>query len=124
MLLRLIPLSGTIEFCLPEPFKPNRREAGYTKLRRWRCVRETEKPVPSTCNLRIPVGNCILFPVSGAQVKFFREKTPPEEAVVMLDSEVGALFRDKSLQPAKKQKSNEETLDTGGGEKAKDGTRV
>jgi DNA polymerase I len=35
----------------------------------------------------------MLFSVSGAQLKFFRAKTPPEEAVGMVRTEVGALFR-------------------------------
>jgi hypothetical protein len=49
--------------------------------------------VPLTYNLRIPTCDCILFPVSGAELKFFQAKTPPEEAVGMLGTEVGALFR-------------------------------
>jgi hypothetical protein len=53
---------------------------------------KTQKPVPSTYNLRIPTGDCILFPVSGAQLKFFRAKTRHENAVEMLGTEVGALF--------------------------------
>jgi hypothetical protein len=48
-----------------------------------------------TYNLRIPIEDCILFPVSGAQLKFFRAKTRPENAVWMLGTEVGALFRFK-----------------------------
>ena len=43
--------------------------------------------------MRIPAGDRILFPVSGAQLKFFRAKTRPENAVGMLGAEVGALFR-------------------------------
>ena len=35
----------------------------------------------------------MLFSASGAQLKFFRAKTPPEEAVGMVGTEVGALFR-------------------------------
>jgi hypothetical protein len=35
----------------------------------------------------------MLFPVSGAQLKFFRAKTRPENAVGMFGTEVGALFR-------------------------------
>ena len=93
MLRRLFHSPGTIGFYSPEPFKADRREAGYTKLRGWRCVLKTQKPVPSTYNLRIPTGDCILFPVSGAQLKFFRAKTRPENAVGMVGTEVGALFR-------------------------------
>ena len=77
----------------PEPLKVDRQEPGYTKLRDWRHALKTQNPVPSTYNLRIPIGDCILFPVSGAQLKFFRAKTPPEEAVGMVGNEVGALFR-------------------------------
>jgi hypothetical protein len=54
---------------------------------------ENAKPVPSTHNLRIPTGDRILFPVSGAQLKLSRVKIPPENAVGMLGTEVGALFR-------------------------------
>ena len=54
---------------------------------------KTQKPVPSTYNLHIPTGDFMLFPVSGAQLKFFRAKIPPEEAVGMVGTEVGALFR-------------------------------
>lgn len=43
--------------------------------------------------MHIPTGDCMLFSVSGAQLKFFRAKTPPEEAVGMVGTEVGALFR-------------------------------
>jgi hypothetical protein len=93
MLLRLFPSLGTIGSYLPEPFRSDRREAGYTKLREWRCALETKKPVPSTYNLRIQTGDYLLFPVSGAQLKFFRTKTRPEIVVVMLGTEVGALFR-------------------------------
>jgi hypothetical protein len=35
----------------------------------------------------------MFFSVSGAQLKFLRAKTPPEEAVGMVGTEVGALFR-------------------------------
>jgi hypothetical protein len=35
----------------------------------------------------------MVFPVSGVQLKFFRAKTRPENAVWMLRTEVGALFR-------------------------------
>ena len=93
MLLRLFLSPGTIGFYSPEPFKSDRRDAGYTKLREWRCALKTQKPVPSTYNLRIPAGNRTLFPVSGVQVKFFMAKTRPENAVGMLGTEVGALFR-------------------------------
>ena len=37
--------------------------------------------------------DCMLFPVSGAQLEFFRAKTPPEEAIGKVGIEVGALFR-------------------------------
>jgi|GEM_PF-2384582 hypothetical protein len=93
MLRRLFHSPGIIAFYSPEPLKPDRREAGYTKLRGWRYALKTQKPVPSTYNLRIPIEDCILFPVSGAQLKFFRAMTPPEEAVGMVGTEVGALFR-------------------------------
>jgi hypothetical protein len=63
MLLRLFLSLGTIGFYSPEPFKSDRREAGYTKLRKWRCALKTQKPVPSTYNLRIQTGDCMLFPV-------------------------------------------------------------
>ena len=92
MLLRLFLSPGTTGFCSPEPLKSDRREAGYTELRGWRCALKTQKSVPSTYNLRIPTGNCIAFPVSGAQLKFFRAKTRAENAVGMLGTEVGALF--------------------------------
>jgi hypothetical protein len=52
-----------------------------------------QKPVPSAYNLRTPAGDRILFPVSGAQLQFFRAKTRPENAVGMVGTEVGALFR-------------------------------
>jgi len=52
-----------------------------------------KKPVQRPFELRIPTRDCILFPFSGAEVKFFRAKTRPENAVEMLDAEVGALFR-------------------------------
>jgi hypothetical protein len=61
----------------------------------------TQKPVPSTYNLRTPTGDLILFPVSGAQLQFFRAKTPPEEAVGMVGAEVGALFRLNCLEGSK-----------------------
>jgi hypothetical protein len=35
----------------------------------------------------------MFFSVSGAQLKFFRAKTRPENAVGMFGTEVGALFR-------------------------------
>ena len=44
-------------------------------------------------------GNCIIFRGMGARRKFFRAKTPPEEAVGMVGTEVGALFRFKSSCP-------------------------
>ena len=93
MLLRLSLSLGSIGFYSPEPFKSDRREAGCTKLREWRCALKTQKLVPSTYNLRIPTGDCILFPVSGALLKFYRAKTRPENAVGMPGTEVGALFR-------------------------------
>ena len=93
MLRRLFHLPGTIEFCLPEPLKADRREAGYTKLGGGRCVLRTQKLGPLTYNLRIPTCDCILFPVSGAELKFFRAKTRHENAVGMLGPEVAALFR-------------------------------
>ena len=96
MLRRLFHSLGTIGFYSPEPLKAVRQEPGYTKLRGWRYALKTQKPVPSTYNLRVPIGDCILFPVSGAQLKFFRAKTPPEEAVGMVGTEVGALFRIKN----------------------------
>jgi hypothetical protein len=85
----------TIASCSPEPLKADRQEPGYTKLRGWRYALKTQKPVPSTHNSRIPIEYCILFPFSGPQLKFFRAKTPPEEAVGMVGTEVGALFRRK-----------------------------
>jgi hypothetical protein len=94
MLRRLFHSPGTIASYSPEPFKADRQEPGYTKLRGWRYALKTQKPVPSTHNLRIPAGDRILFPVSGVQLKFFRAKTPREEAVGMLGTEVGALFRE------------------------------
>jgi hypothetical protein len=48
---------------------------------------------PSTYNLRISTADCMLFPVSGVQLKFFRAKTRPENAAGMLGTEVGVLFR-------------------------------
>jgi hypothetical protein len=51
------------------------------------------KKVSSTYNLRVPTGDCILFPFSGPQLMFFRAKTRPENAVGMLGTEVGALFQ-------------------------------
>src|SRR5208337_5278836 len=94
-LRRFFHSPGTIGFYSPEPLNADRQEPDYTKLRGWRYALKTQKPVPSTYNLRIPIGDCILFPVSGAQLKFFRAKTPPEEAVGMVGTEVGALFRFK-----------------------------
>ena len=92
-LRRLFHSLGTIGFYSPEPLKADRQEPGYTKLRGWRYALKTQKPVPSTYNLHIPTGDCMLFPVSGAQLKFFRAKTRPENAVGMFGTEVGALFR-------------------------------
>jgi hypothetical protein len=43
--------------------------------------------------LRIPAVDCILLLGIGAQLKFFRTKTRLENAIGMLGSEVGALFR-------------------------------
>jgi hypothetical protein len=43
----------------------------------------------------------MLFSISGAQLKFFRAKTPPEEAVGMVGTEVGALFQALSLETFK-----------------------
>ena len=93
MLLRLFLSPGTIGFYSPEPLKSDRREAGYTKLREWRCALKTQKPAPSPYNLPVPAGDCILFPVSGAQLKVFRAKTRPENPAGMPGTEVGALFR-------------------------------
>ncbi len=93
MLRRLFPSPSTIASYSPEPLKADRQEPGYTKLRGWRSALKTQKPVPSTYNLRIPAADRILFPVSGAQLQFFQAKTPPGEAVGMVGTEVGALFR-------------------------------
>jgi hypothetical protein len=40
--------------------------------------------------LHIRTVDCMLFPVSGAQVRFFRAKTRPENAVGTLGTEVDA----------------------------------
>jgi len=52
---------------------------------------KTQKPLPSPYNLRIPIGNCIFFQGASARRKFFRAKTPPEEAVGMVGAEVGVI---------------------------------
>jgi hypothetical protein len=96
-LRRLFHSPGTIAAYSPEPLKSDRREADYTKLREWRYALKTGKPAPSPYNLPVPAGDRILFPVSGAQLKFFRAKTPPEEAVGMVGTKVGALFRSKCV---------------------------
>src|SRR5208337_4487237 len=49
-LRRLFHSPGTIGFYSPEPFKSDRREAGCTKLREWRCALKMQKLVPSTYN--------------------------------------------------------------------------
>jgi hypothetical protein len=93
MLRRLFPSPVIIvSYSLDTRPIRERRESGSPTVGR-RCVLKMQKPVPSTYNLRIPAGDCILFPVSGAQVKFFRAKTRPENAVGMPGTEVGALFR-------------------------------
>jgi hypothetical protein len=94
---RLFLSLGTIGFYSPEAFKSDRGEAGYTKLRKWRCALKTQEPVPSTYNLRSQTRDHILFPVSGAQMMFYRVKTRPENAVGMVGTEVGALFRLKPI---------------------------
>jgi len=48
---------------------------------------------PLTYDLHIPIGDRILFPVSGVKLRFFRAKARPENAVGMLGAEVGALFQ-------------------------------
>ncbi len=58
-----------------------------------------KKPAQRPFELRIPTGDCILFPFSGAEVKFFRAKTRPGNAVGMLGAEGGALFRLRGAQP-------------------------
>lgn len=45
--------------------------------------------------LPIPPGDLILFPVSATQLKFFRAKIRPENAVGLLGTEGGALSRFK-----------------------------
>jgi len=47
-------------------------------------------------SLRIPTGDYILFQVSGAQPKFCRAKTRPEDAIGAPGTEVGALFPGKT----------------------------
>ena len=47
----------------------------------------TQKPVSSTYSLRIPTCHCVLFPVLGAQSKFFLVKTRPENAFGMVGTE-------------------------------------
>lgn len=54
---------------------------------------KTRKPVQSIYNLRIPTGDCMLFPVSGARPQLFRAKTRPENPVGIPGAEVGALSR-------------------------------
>jgi len=115
-LRRLFHSPGTIGFYSPEPPKADRQEPGYTKLRGWRHALKTQKPVPSTCNLRIPAGDRILFPISGAQLKFFRAKTPPEEAVGMVDTEVGALFRQRGHKEVVELLAKLEQINPHGGE--------
>ena len=61
MLLRLSPSLRTIGFYLPEPFKADRLEAGYTKLRG--CITDDRKPAPG------------VYPVGG-RVSENREKHP------------------------------------------------
>ena len=94
---RLFLSLGTIGFYSPDPVNLGRREAGHTKLRGWRCILKAQKPVPSTYNLRSQTRDHILFPVSGAQMMFYRVKTRPENAVGMVGTEVGALFRLKPI---------------------------
>ena len=74
-LRRPILLLGTVGFYSLEPINSGKREGSY-KLRGWRYAPKTQKPVPSTYNLRIPIGDCMLFPVSGAQLKFFSSEDP------------------------------------------------
>jgi hypothetical protein len=80
-LCRLFPSPAIIVSYSPQPLKADRHEPGYTKLRGWRCALKTQTPVPSTYNLRIPIGNCLVFQCTGTRKKFFRAKTPPEEAI-------------------------------------------
>jgi hypothetical protein len=105
MLRRLFHSPGTIGFYSPEPLKADRQEPGYTQLRGWRYTLKTQKPVSSTYNLRTPTGDLILFPVSGGQLQFFRAKTPPEEAVGMVGTEVSALFRIECCSQSARSKS-------------------
>jgi len=44
-------------------------------------------------HLALDTGYCILLSVSGVQMKVFRAKIRPENAVGMIWTEVGALFR-------------------------------
>ena len=37
-----------------------------------------QKSVQSAYNLRIPTGDCILFPFSGAEVQFFGQRPDPK----------------------------------------------
>ncbi len=94
---RLFPLPVIIASYSSDQLKSGRRKAGYAKLRGWRCILKTQKPVTSTYNLHIPTGDCMLFLVLGAQLKFFLAKTWPENAVGMFSTQVGALFRKKGF---------------------------
>ncbi len=65
------------------PSRSEKGRLGYSHFQNI-CDPKSTWAVPSTHNLRIPTGDCIVFPVSGALLKFFRAKTPPEEAVAMV----------------------------------------
>jgi len=89
----IIEVTGTIASYSPELLKPDRREAGSTKLGGGRCVLKREKLVPLTYKLRISSGDLMFFWSCGHKWSLFRAKTRPENAVGMLGTEVGALFR-------------------------------
>jgi len=76
MLRRLFHSPGTIASFSVEPLKAVTQEPGYTKLRGWRYALKTQKPVPSTHNLRIPTGDCIpiLWPIWALEVHFRHQK--------------------------------------------------
>src|SRR5208282_1109634 len=67
------------------------REAGY-KLPRWRRALKTQKPVPATYILCIPIGGLFFFQ-SQARNEVFWQRPDPKIRVGMLRTEVGALFR-------------------------------
>ena len=48
---------------------------------------------PLTYNLRIPLGNCVVFRGSEAQREFFRARIRSQHAVWMHSAKVDALFR-------------------------------